>query len=95
MGRDLADFLVDSIMDLYWTDERLGKYGEKLTERKLNLINLFGRKGMTLKNIYIPKDDGETSEIDLVYITQKGIFVIESKNYSGWIFGNLCSQYWT
>ena len=95
MAKGLLDLLVDTISDLYWTDERIGKHGEKLTERKLSLINLFGRKGKTLKNIYIPKDNGETSEIDLVYITQKGIFVIESKNYSGWIFGDAYSQYWT
>lgn len=95
MAKGLLDLLADTISDLYWTDERIGKHGEKLTERKLSLINLFGRKGKTLKNIYIPKDNGETSEIDLVYITQKGIFVIESKNYSGWIFGDAHSQYWT
>lgn len=95
MAKGLIDLLADTISDLYWTDERIGRHGEKLTERKLNLINLFGRKGKTLKNIYIPKDNGETSEIDLVYITQKGIFVIESKNYSGWIFGDAYSQYWT
>ena len=58
-------------------------------------MSLFGRKGKTLKNLYLPKDDGGTSEIDLIYITQKGIFVIESKNYSGWIFGNSKDQYWT
>lgn len=95
MSKGLADLLADIISDLYWTDERLGKRGEKLTERKLNLINLFGRKGKTLKNLYIPKENGETSEIDLVYITQKGIFVIESKNYSGWIFGDVNFHYWT
>lgn len=91
----LLDIIIDAVEDLYWTDERLGKHGEDLTEKKLNLINLFGRKGKTLRNIYIPKDNGETSEIDLVYITQKGIFVLESKNYSGWIFGDAVSQYWT
>ena len=95
MPKGLTDLLAQAINDIYWTDERVGKYGEKLTERKLNLINLFGRKGKTLKNIYIPKDNGETSEIDLVYITAKGIFVLESKNYSGWIFGDAESHYWT
>jgi len=30
-----------------------------------------------------------------LYITQKGIFVFESKNYSGWIFGDEKSQKWT
>ena len=73
----------------------IGKYGESLTELELKWAKLFGKKGVTLRNIYIPKEDGETSEIDLVYITQKGVFVIESKNYSGWIFGDEYSQYWT
>ena len=94
MSKGLFDFLADTVLDLYWTDERVGKYGEKLTEKKLKLIDLFGRKGKILKNIYVPKDNGDTSEIDLVYITQKGIFVIESKNYSGWIFGDYNSMYW-
>ena len=73
----------------------LGAYGEALTELELNWAKLFGKKGITLRNLYIPKENGETSEIDLVYITQKGIFVIESKNYSGWIFGDEHGQYWT
>ena len=91
MAKGLLDKLVDSVFDAEWT----GKRGEKLTERELKLVSLFGRKGMTLRNLYIPKGNGETSEIDLVYITQKGIFVFESKNYSGWIFGDEGSQYWT
>ena len=91
----IAIILGSVIWKLYWTPERIGKHGEQLTERKLNLINLFGRKGLVLKNIYIPKDNGETTEIDLIYVTQKGLFVIESKNYSGWIFGDSKSRYWT
>ena len=48
-----------------------------------------------IKNLYLPKDNGETSEIDLIFITQKGIFVFESKNYSGWIFGDDKGKNWT
>lgn len=48
-----------------------------------------------LTNLYIPRKDGTTTEIDLVYLTSYGIFVIESKNYSGWIFGNEKQKYWT
>ena len=69
-------------------EKLIGRYGEALTARELKLVDLFGRKGKILRNVYIPKDNGETSEIDVLYITQKGIFVIESKNYSGWIFGD-------
>lgn len=91
MAKGLIDLLLDSIFDADWK----GRYGEKLTERELNLVKLFGRKGQVLRNIYVPKSNGETSEIDVVFITQKGIFVIESKNYSGWIFGDEKSAYWT
>lgn len=43
----------------------------------------------------MPKADGTTTEIDLVMISQTGIYVFESKNYSGWIFGDENSKYWT
>ena len=87
--------LIDSILDSFFDEKWVGQRGEKLTERELKLVSLFGRKGKTLRNLYVPKDDGQTSEIDVVYITQKGIFVFESKNYSGWIFGDESSMYWT
>lgn len=48
-----------------------------------------------LFNLYIPKENGETTEIDLILITPYGLFVIESKNYSGWIFGNTNNKFWT
>ena len=76
-------------------DKFKGWYGEHLIARKLKWVNLLGRKGRVLRNIYLPKDDGETSEVDVTYITKKGIFVFESKNYSGWIFGSDKDSYWT
>ena len=91
MAKDFWDTLLDSIFDNQW----VGKRGEALTAWKLRLVKLFGRKGKILRNIYLPKDDGTTSEVDVIYITQKGIFIFESKNYSGWIFGDEKSQNWT
>ncbi len=83
------------MLDQLFEEKSLGTYGEKLTERELKVVKLLGRNGRILKNIYIPKDDGGTTEIDIVFISQKGIFVIESKNFSGWIFGDEKSAYWT
>ncbi len=91
MAKDWMDIIIDKILD----DEWVGKRGEKQTERELKLVKLLGRKGKTLRNVYLPKDNGETSEVDLIYITQKGIFVFESKNYSGWIFGDEKGKNWT
>lgn len=91
MSKGLFDQILDKIFDDSW----IGKRGERLTEKELKLVQLFGRKGKTLRNIYLPKENGETTEIDVVFITQKGIFVFESKNYSGWIFGDETSRNWT
>lgn len=91
MGKGLLDALLDQIFDAEW----VGRRGEKLTARELKLVKFFGRDGRILRNVYVPKANGETSEIDVIFITQKGIFVIESKNYSGWIFGNEADRNWT
>ena len=71
-----------------------GQYGEYLTEYALehNLVPK-GRFEL-LKNLYLPAD-GKTTEIDQVMIHHRGIFVVESKNYSGWIFGDEEGLYWT
>ncbi len=69
-----------------------GKYGEYLIYRHLRIFESQGAK--FLFNAYIPKDNGETSEIDVLMICAKGIFVFESKNYSGWIFGDETRKDW-
>ena len=69
-----------------------GNFGEYLTY--VHLEKLEGHHRI-MTNLYIPKKDGSTTEIDLIMIAQSGIYVFESKNYSGWIFGNEKSQYWT
>jgi restriction system protein len=46
-----------------------------------------------LNNLTIPIQDG-TTQIDHILISTKGIFVIETKNYSGWIFGDEKSKQW-
>ena len=69
-----------------------GKTGERYT--KETLAPLFGYKKI-LSNCYIPKPDGTFTEIDLILLHESGIYVIESKNYSGWIFGSETQQQWT
>lgn len=100
MGKNLLDCILDKVVDktidaMGGKDAVNGKIGEAYTARELKLLNLLGRKGKVLRNVYIPKDNNETSEVDVLFITQKGIFVIESKNYSGWIFGSENQYKWT
>ena len=69
-----------------------GKYGEYLTYKYLKHLEADGAK--FLFNTYIPKGNEGTTEIDVLMICKKGIFVFESKNYSGWIFGSEQQLYW-
>ena len=91
MAKSLIDKAIDSIFDAEWA----GKRGERLCESELRWVRLLGRKGTVLRNAYVPKRGGGTSEIDVLFVTRKGVFVIESKNYSGWIFGDGGQRYWT
>ena len=47
-------------------------------------------------DLYLPRPDGQGStQIDHVIVSRFGIFVIETKNYKGWIFGSEQQRQWT
>lgn len=48
-----------------------------------------------INDLVIKTEDGKTSQIDHVCINRNGIFVIETKNYSGRIYGKENQQEWT
>lgn len=77
----------------YETLSDVGKNGEYLIYNKLRYLESEVCK--FLFNVYIPKENGETTEIDVMMISPIGIIVFESKNYSGWIFGNENDRKWT
>ncbi|OAH98211.1 nuclease-related domain-containing protein [Methylomonas methanica] len=46
------------------------------------------------KNVTLPTEDG-TTQIDHVIVSRYGVFVIETKNMKGWIFGSEQQKTWT
>lgn len=67
------------------------------SERDLipKLINKCGINPQAIyHDLFIRKDDGTYTQIDLAVPTPQGIIVFEVKDYSGWIFGNGNSKYW-
>ena len=70
-----------------------GNYGEFLTYKYLRQYENDGAK--FLFNCYLPKGNNQTTEIDVLMIHSSGVFVFESKNYSGWIFGAEYQKNWT
>lgn len=69
-----------------------GAIGEYHIAKKLRRLNKNEYK--VYNDIYL-KTNGKSIQIDHLVISIYGIFVIETKNYKGWIFGNEKSKYWT
>lgn len=49
----------------------------------------------TVNDVMLPTVDGATTQVDHVVVSRYGIFVIETKDYSGWIFGGENQRVWT
>jgi hypothetical protein len=71
--------------------EQLGQMGELLSIKELERI--FDSPNV-LQNVYVLNKNNLFTEIDIIVVSQIGVFVIESKNYSGSIRCNLSDLYW-
>ncbi|HAC86492.1 MAG TPA: nuclease [Gammaproteobacteria bacterium] len=83
-------FLVAAVIKSPWFK---GKAGETV----VNLAaKLFLDKSCyhLIKNVTLPTEDG-TAQIDHVIVSRYGVFVVETKNMKGWIFGNAKQRQWT
>lgn len=47
-----------------------------------------------IRNVTLPTEDG-TTQIDHLIVSPYGVFVVETKNMKGWIFGGERQRYWT
>ncbi|MEK6219248.1 MAG: NERD domain-containing protein [Psychrobacter sp.] len=48
-----------------------------------------------LNGITLPRANGGSTQIDHIIVSIYGIFVIETKNYKGWIYGSESQRQWT
>lgn len=51
-------------------------------------------KYQLIKNVTLPTEDGST-QIDHIIVSEFGVFVVETKNMKGWIFGGPNQKTWT
>jgi len=70
-----------------------GLIGESLVNLAIAL-RLNKNECHLFKNVTIPTQNG-TTQIDHIIVSQYGIFVIETKNMKGWIFGDKNQRTWT
>jgi len=71
-----------------------GKIGE-LIVNTTNALVLDKEVYVPVKNVTLQLSDGSTTQIDHILVSQYGIFIIETKNMKGWIFGGEHQKEWT
>lgn len=84
-------FIILVILKIY-APKIKGSAGEFKVNSHLSFL---GKDYIVLNDILIKSSNGYTSQIDELVLSEYGIFVIETKNYKGWIFGNEKSENWT
>ncbi|WP_006788613.1 nuclease-related domain-containing protein [Thiorhodospira sibirica] len=70
-----------------------GVIGESFINLSENLL-LDKEKYYLIKNVTLPTEDGST-QIDHIIVSEFGVFVVETKNMKGWIFGSTNQKTWT
>ncbi|WP_421859840.1 nuclease-related domain-containing protein [Marinobacter salarius] len=70
-----------------------GKFGEFLVNFSARWL-LDKSRYHLIKNVTLPTEDG-TTQIDHVLVSEFGVFVVETKNMKGWIFGGPHQRFWT
>ena len=68
-----------------------GAYAEDRVARRLSQLP---EEYQVFNDVYI-RSGGRSVQIDHVVISRYGVFVIETKNYKGWVYGSENAEYWT
>ena len=83
--------IIVSVIFALYKPKIKGYMGESAVANRL--FGLPENEYKVLNNIMIKTDYG-TTQIDHIVVSIYGIFVIETKNYKGWITGGEYSEYW-
>ena len=84
-------FILLYILKFFFYAKIKGDIGEQWVIKELSKLNFLDY--YRYNNLLIQTERG-SSQIDHVVVSKKGIFVIETKNFSGYIYGNEKSKIW-
>jgi len=90
-GYLLVALVIIGVFKSPWFKGILGEY----------IVNLIAKLSLDknvyhlIKDVTLPTDDGGTTQIDHIIVSPYGVFVVETKNMKGWIFGGQQQKKWT
>lgn len=82
--------IVSIIKKIIRNPTRKGVAGENKVS---GILRSLPRRYYTINNVIVPNQKA-TSQIDHIVVSPHGIFVIETKNFSGWIYGTENGEQW-
>ncbi len=88
----LAVYVIRFLFVKVYLPKIKGVKGEYSVRKRLRKLN---KKEYRIFNDVYLRINGRSTQIDHLIISVYGIFVIETKNYKGWIHGGENSEYWT
>ena len=99
MNTTLLALVIGFLVFVFWLAAHRGSptvRGRKGENRVRNYLNRKLKRGVyrQFHDLTLPSGRGNT-QIDHVVLSPYGVFVIETKNYSGWIYGDRDSRVWT
>lgn len=89
-GIIIAVILLPIVIFWYKSPTQRGKRGEKSVSKTLSKI-----KGQLINDYYIIDENSKSHQIDHILVCSKGIVIVETKNYSGRIYGSDNQMEWT
>ena len=88
----LAAFAISVFRYVFWPKIK-GRLGETLVNSRIR-NQLDPTVYHLIPDVMLPTSDG-TTQIDHVIVSRYGIFVLETKTFKGWIYGNERDPQWT
>jgi len=88
----LLILVVALFLVIYFFLPTKGEVGEK---RVAAILSRLPEEEYKVVNNLLLNQNGKTTQIDHVVVSEYGVFVIETKNYSGWVYGRRDGEYWT
>lgn len=83
--------IIADILLVIFYKKIIGAMGELWVKKELKKLN---NDYKVINNVMIKTTDGKTHQIDHIVVSEYGIFVIETKQYNGYIKGNDYDKNW-
>jgi len=87
-------FLIAAAVNILKTPSVKGWFGEAFVRLSMTQAIPRSSEYTSLHNVTLPTHDG-TTQIDHIIVSTYGVFVIETKNMKGWIYGSERQATWT